>query len=117
MLKSFIAATASTFKSTLNNGTGLTLDENYSDFEPESGSNRISTTTIPHKSHSSTRSTDEYKAVYTGTKTGSKNSPWTVQGAFAIEITEYNELYGGTFNYVSTVTVELTVDVVNEVGN
>ena len=54
--------------------------------------------------------------VYSGSKTAPLNSSWSESGTFALEVTEYNQLYGGTFNYISTVTIELTVDAVQGGG-
>lgn len=94
------------------NPSALSIVEDQTDFDATSGIIRVS-----EKSHSSIRSNDGYRIVYTGSKTGSSNSAWTEKGLFDIQVTDYNVLYGGTFEYYSTVTVELTVDAADEGGN
>ncbi|MBR6085854.1 MAG: hypothetical protein IKP61_09625 [Spirochaetales bacterium] len=96
----------------LTNGTNLSIVADLTDFDSSTG-----IIEIPNKSHSSIRSNEAYRLAYSGSKTGSTNSPWTENGLLDIKINDYNALYGGTFDYYSTVTVELTVDIASQGGN
>ncbi len=74
------------------------------------GNPPVTTFTSGHNRDVASLDSDSREITYSGTKTAPKKKSWTETGTFAIEVTEYNQLYGGTFNYIGTVTVELTVD-------
>ena len=105
---------AHSFQAKLNNGTGLSIVADQTDFVSSGGT---VTANIAETNHDRIRSDDVYRITYSGSKTGSTNSAWTAGGLIDIKIIDYNALYGGTFDYYSTVTVELTVDVVSQGGN
>lgn len=107
----FIPAHSFRAKITTNN-SGLSIVSDQTDFDPTTG-----IIEVPQKTHTITRSNDVYSIVYTGSKTGSTTSLWSVKGLIDIKVSDHYALYGGTFDYYSTVTVELTVDVASQGGN
>lgn len=89
------------------------LDVDSTDF---TGNPLIATFTSGHSRNVESLDYRSRTIVYSGSEEAPLNSSWSESGTFALDVTDYNQLYGGTFNYISTVTVELTVDAVNQGG-
>ena len=104
-----------TFNSSLGNGSGLSIDSNLTDFSEITGTSSYSY--YFEEAQNPSQQNELKRITYTGRKTAPNNGSWTETGTFALMVTQYNELYGGTFNYVSTVVVELTVDVADQGGS
>lgn len=105
-----------TIKSSLGNGSELEKDENSIDFSAISEGSSVYSVSFNENQYPSRQNiTKSIKYVCTN-KTAPNNGSWTETGTFALKVTKYNELYGGTFNYVSDVIVVLTVDAVEQQG-
>lgn len=105
-----------TFKSSLGNGSELEKDVNSEDFSAISEGSSVYSVSFDEDQYPSRQNISKKIKYVCTNKTAPNNGSWTETGTFALMVTQYNELYGGTFNYVSDVVVELTVDAATAQG-
>ena len=105
------------FKSSLGNGSELVKDANSEDFSAISEGSSVYSVSFDENQYPSRQNISKKIKYVCTNKTAPNNGSWTETGTFALKVTQYNELYGGTFNYVSDVIVVLTVDAINQGGS